>query len=123
MKKQVLKSKNFFAKIALGLLGYALSTTQCLAQYMAIQPTVRGKLLDISDTIRKFRVIINKNDTLYTSWDQKYSFHYYKSSFREALDIEVSEVTENREIEYLTQMVAIKPDENYFEIKLEKKKK
>ena len=116
MKKLFLQSKNVFLKLLLTILGFTLAASECLAQYMAIRPraTVYGKLIGITDTISRFRVVINNTDTLFTTWANKYTFKYSKELRIETDTIEVSENTEKGKQKYtsVTEIVAIKPDDD-----------
>lgn len=126
MRKFFLKFINQIAKVLLGILGFTLAASQCLAQYMAIRPgtTINGRLTGITDTISRFRIIINENDTLFSSWDQEYRFNnkYYYAP--ESLKIEVSEISNDNEQKYepVTKIIAIKPEE-ITETSIELKKK
>ncbi len=102
IKRQFLKSKNIIAKLALTILGFTLAASQCLAQYMAIRPmnTIQGKLKGITDTISRFRIVINNSDTLYSTWKNKYTFEYNSSYRANSITIAVSEDVEGREQKY-----------------------
>ena len=119
MKKYFLRFKNSIAKLLLTLLGYTLAASQCLAQYMAIRPRVniQGTLKGINDTISRFMVVIDKRDTLYAGWGNKYTFEYNKR-YKSATDtteitIEVSEDAETKKQKYarVKETVAIKPED------------
>lgn len=108
-----LKFKNLLIKAVLTFLGFTLAASQCLAQYMAIVPKVKiyGKLKGVTDTISKFKIVINNCDTLYSSWAQKYSFIYNGELSTGTYKIEVTEDTDKRNQKYSphTEIVAINP--------------
>jgi len=124
MKEITLKSKNLLAKVALTLLGFALSTNQCLAQYMAIMPRshkVQGRLTGISDTISNFKIIINR-DTLNASWKDNYEFNYKFSYLDGYSQSELNiRVPEDAKYQPVNKIIAIKPDEDEIEIEFEEK--
>ena len=133
MKKNILKSKNFVAKIVLTILGFTLAASQALAQYMVIIPTtsIHGTLKGVNDTLSKFVVLFNNRDTFHISWKQKYQFTYiveadYKFEF-DPVDIKISEQGNPNKAKYQDahKVIAIKPDEEYGlkEVEIELKKK
>jgi hypothetical protein len=117
MKKLFLKFKNQIAKLALSVLGFTLAASQCLAQYMAYIPktTIYGRIIGITDTISRFRIVANEYDTTYSTWNNGYSFEYqYELEYNSKMTFEVSDNTQNRSEEYfpVTNTLAIKPDED-----------
>lgn len=125
-----LKIKNIFIKSILALLGFTLSTSQCLAQYMAIQipssKSIYGRLIGISDTLRNFKVIINR-DTVSTSWQDSYRFkyklYYYSNSDENKLILDV-DVPKDANYLPIDNKIAIKPDDDdEIEINFKKKNK
>ena len=130
MKKYFLKSKNLIIKLVLTFFGFTLATSQCLAQYMAFdpRPTVFGKLKGITDTISRFRIVINKTDTNYSTWENKYTFIYSKEIRLTTDTIQVSQDIDNGKQLYLptTTIFALKPEEIFEyrkELTIELKKK
>jgi hypothetical protein len=131
MKKQILKSKNFIAKIVLTILGFTLAASQVLAQYMAIRPipkpSILGKLVGVTDTISRFMIVINNQDTLYSSWQQKYKFYYSKENGPLEYELKITDVSNNKDEYYpVNKIIAIKPEEDSYlrkEIEIELKKK
>lgn len=128
MKSFILKFKNSSAKLLLSFLGFSLAATQCLAQYMAyFDYKISGKLKGVTDTISHFRIIINNKDTLYSTWDQRYTFNYKISPDEQDIaKIEVSEDVKKIKQKYksVNQEVAIKRDDDGITevvIELEKK--
>ncbi len=125
MRKFFLKFINQIAKALLGILGFTLAASQCLAQYMAIRPTgINGRLTGITDTISRFRIIINEEDTLYSSWNKDYQFNSQYFYLPDSSKIEVSEISNDNEQKYepVTKIIAIKPEEiNETSIELKKK--
>jgi hypothetical protein len=128
-----LKFKNLLLKCALTILGFTMAASQCLAQYEVILPKVKiwGQLKGITDTISKFRLVVNTYDTIYTSWEQKYSFLLTGRYMQESIEIQVTEVfnaNTGAESQYLpkTVLVAMKPKDfedcrKEVDINLEKK--
>jgi len=113
-----LKFKNLLLKLALTLMGFTMAASQCLAQYAAIRPEMNlwGQLKGITDTISKFRLVVNTYDTIYTSWEQKYSFLLTGRYRQDSVEIQVTEVFDansGTESQYIPkiELVAMKPDD------------
>ncbi len=130
MKKLLLKCKNLIAKLFLTILGFTLAASQCLAQYMAYVPryVTLGKLKGITDTISRFRIVVNNYDTLQTDYQLDYSFYHSNKYPTDSLKVEVSQFAddENQQYEPVTETFAIKPkeernSERELTIKLKKK--
>ncbi len=121
MKRLFLRFKNSIAKIFLTVLGFTLAASQCLAQYMAIRPKIpiHVRILGITDTISRFRIVVNERDTSFSTWDEKYEFERYFDYSTTSIKLEVSQDVEDENQKYnsITEVVAIKPDENEFEVK------
>lgn len=135
MRKLLLKSKNTVLKILLTLMGFALATTQCLAQYMAITPdhfksskfTIKG----LTDTISRFMIVINKKDTAYLhkQSEQEVINMTTSTTYPDTVFVEVSALTSSKQqqpYQPFQKMVAIKPTENKeilreYEIQMRKK--
>ena len=113
-----LKFKNLLLKLALTLMGFTMAASQCLAQYEAILPKVSlwVQLKGITDTISKFRLVVNRYDTVYTSWAQKYSYALSDRFGQRTIEIQVTEVLDansGTESQYIPkiELVAMKPDD------------
>ena len=127
-----MKSRNVFAKIALSILGFAMATGQCLAQYMAItpRPMIFGKILGVADSTKRFRIVINNKDTVYSSYAKglkQYVFRSYRYDYKKVNKVEISEVNDPEKVSYRTveKIVGLKSksndNDNYVEVTLKKK--